>query len=159
MADERAIIARCTRNGVTSWQNVALQLGMSVDACRKRFDMHYLPVRVWPHPCAPVAAPVAAEVVDEADVHSMAYKGPGMRVEIAILLKRHGSLSVSAIAGRLNRTCNSVRMRLSRMQKDGWVENDSLGRRNGTYEWTWSLTALGVQVAVTRCADESRGAA
>lgn len=36
------VLARCTRNGVTSWSNVAKQLGLSVDQARSRHDPEYL---------------------------------------------------------------------------------------------------------------------
>lgn len=143
------VVKRCTRDGVTSWQNVAAQLGCSVESARKRFDPQYLPIRPWPHPCEEIAP----EVVDENDTHSLAPKGPGMRMEVICLLHRLGHLSSADIANRLGKPVNSVRARLSQIKAEGWVENDGFGRANGLFEWTWKLTEAGRLVAVTGCAE------
>lgn len=154
MASAHDIIARCTRDGVTAWQHVAAQLGCSMDAARRGYDPNYMNARPWPVLCVEITQ--EGEIIDENDTHSLAPKGPGMRMDIACLLKRHGSLPVEAIAGRLNRPRNSVRMRLSQMHAKGWVENDSRGRANGVIEWTWRLTDKGMALAVTGCAEDLR---
>jgi hypothetical protein len=142
------IIARCTRDGVVSWQNVAAQLGCSVDQARKLHDPQYLAIRPWPQRCeavTPKGEPI--ELVDENDTHSLAPKGPGLAVEILRALKRHGPMSAQAISGLVGSPCNSVRMRLARMLERKWVVNDSRGRGNGVFEWTWAPTAEGLKIA------------
>lgn len=139
-----AIIARCTRNGVTSWQHVAAQLGCSVDQARSRYDRQYLPVRPWPHPCEEIKPEAELEPIDENDTHSLAPKGPGMLVEIVQLLGRIGPMTVAELSARLHSPTNSVRMRLSKLRGEGLVENDNFAARsNGVYEWTWRLTRDG----------------
>lgn len=152
----RDIVDRCTRNGTVLWSHVARQLGCSVDAVRARYDQNYLHARIWPHPCEEL---LPEEPIDENDPHSLRPNVPSMRAEILTLLKRQGSLSVRSIGGRLNRPCNSVRMRLSQLRDSGLVQNDSAALRSGRSEWTWSLTDAGRLMAITPSAEPDRSAA
>lgn len=137
MTDPSTIIARCTRNGITSWQAVAKQMGLSVDAVRSRYDAAYLKVRPWPHPCEAVPHPDGA-------------KGPGLKALILNQLGKH-AMSVEDLAYRLQRPVNSIRARLAQMRQCGLVESDSGGRHNGKANaWTWWITTKGRDV--TRCA-------
>lgn len=136
--DAMVVIARCTRGGITSWQQVSKQLGLSVDAARCRYDPEYLHIRPWPHPCEAVAHP--DEPIDENDTSSPHPKGPTLEVRISAILDSLGALSVADIACRLNISAGSARDALSTMRKAGKVENDSNDRHNGNLEWTWRLT-------------------
>lgn len=158
-----AIIAACTRNGVTSWQNVARQLGRSVDSVRCAYDPQYLHIRPWPHVCEVVPHPDESMEdplePNDADIptNSPYDKGPGMKAQILCLLTRHGPMSVEALSGLLNRTKLSVRKRLNDMRAELLVCNDSGGQHNsGTFGWTWSITKTG-QGAVTGHASANRG--
>ena len=152
--DINAIVARCTRNGVTSWQAVAKQLGRSVDSVRAQFDRQYARAHVWAPSREP--DPALEPPVDENDLSSPYPKGPGLKSMILRSLHTNGPTCVGDIATRLGRTTNSIRMRLSDMREAGLVENDSKGRPNGVYEWTWSLTIAGHVAAVTACAQKER---
>jgi hypothetical protein len=141
------IVRRCTRDGVTSWQSVAKQLGLSVDAARSRYDPAYLRARPWPHPCEEVPHPDAP--IDENDVHSLAPKGPGLKA----LILRHlqtGPASVETLANRLQRPVNSIRARLDRLLDEFLVCHDDC------YPRSWSLTAKGLRMAVTGCEVQAR---
>lgn len=135
------VIARCTRAGVTSWSNVARQLGRSVDSVRSEFDAEYLRVRPWPHVCEVIAP---EPEVDVNDTRSLRPKGPGLKLLILATLQ-NGPLSAETISCVLVRTVNSIRARLDRLHDAECVVHD------GRYPRTWKLTAKGLRVAVTRC--------
>lgn len=135
------IIARCTRNGVTAWQAVALQLGVSVDKARCDHDPSYLKVRPWPHACEAVTP---EPEVDIEDMSSPYVKGPGLKALILTALQ-HGPMSAETLASTLIRPVNSIRARLDRLTDDFLVCND------GRFPRSWSLTAKGLRVAVTGC--------
>lgn len=146
MTDPKAILARCTRDGATAWQQVAKQLGRSVDSVRAELDPGYLKVRPWPHPCEEVEP----EPVDENDTRSLAPKGPGMKLEILRQLQ-NGPSSAETLANRLRRPVNSIRARLDRLQGGFLVCHDN------RYPRTWSLTAKGLRTAVTGCEIRAKG--
>lgn len=129
------VIARCTRAGVTSWSNVARQLGRSVDSVRSEFDPEYLRVRMWPHVCEVVEP---EPEVDENDTRSPYPKSVGMRARILALLERQ-MMSVEALSGFLQSPVNSVRARLDRMLDAQLVFHD------GCYPRSWGLLEVGGQ--------------
>lgn len=129
MTDATAIITRCTRNGVTAWQSVALQLGRSVDSVRSEHDPNYLKVRPWPHPCEVVEP---EPVIDLDDMSSPYPKGEGMKARILALLERQ-SMSAELLSSFLHSPVNSVRARLDRLFDGGKVYHD------GRYPRTWGL--------------------
>jgi hypothetical protein len=147
VTDPAEIIARCTRDGVVSWQHVARQLGRSVDSVRAQFDSGY--GRAW------VAMP-SRDLEDEepppdseVPVTSPYTKGPGLKLEILRDLQ-HGPRSVETIANQLVRPVNSIRARLDRLLEIGAVSHD------GRYPRTWSLTATGLRISVTGCEDRAK---
>lgn len=142
------IIAACTRCGVTSWQNVARQLGISVDAARARHDPGYERAYVWAPSRSPMAQADPEDLIepDDADIPTSSpyVRGPGLKVEILCLLIHHGGLTVETLASMLNRTKLSVRKRLNDMRGELLVCNDSGGQHgSGTFGWTWTITAVG----------------
>lgn len=156
MADTREIISRCTRNGVTSWQHVAMQLGCSIDAVRRGYDPNYLSIRPWPTPAVEVPTPPEQEDIDENDAHSLASKGPGMAIEILSLLNRLGPMTVESLSNWLDRPKSSVRKRLCRMKERHWTDNDSAGRSNGASEWTWHILPKGRVILASGTAESIR---
>jgi len=137
------VIARCTRNGVTSWQQVARQLGRSVDSVRCAYDPQYLKVRPWPHPCEEVASPVEPELeLEPTDLSSPHPKGESLKVRILKLLAVQ-SMSSEILAHALNVPRNSIRARLDRLLDAGKVCHD------GRYPRTWAIAGQSPQVAVT----------
>lgn len=143
------IIRRCTREGVTAWQSVAKQLGLSVDAARSRYDPSYLRARPWPHPCESVSPDGEPEPIDETDMSSPHPKGPGLKVLILRQLQ-NGPASVETLAVRLSRKTTSIRARLDRLLDDFLVCHDDC------YPRSWSLTAKGLRIAVTGCDFQAR---
>lgn len=130
------IIARCTRNGVTAWQAVAMQLGVSVDKARCMHDPNYLKVRPWPQACEPVAAP--EPIIDFDDMRSPnAHNNnvPWVRDAIVGFLSRH-SESAATIAIAIGAAHGTVKKELSNMKAAGQVEHD------GGYPYTWRLAGI-----------------
>lgn len=125
-ADET--IARCTRNGYTAWQQVANQLGRSVDSVRAQHDPTYMRAHIW----APTRQPDPEMLPDENDLSSPHPKAPGLKVEILALL-REGPWSAETLAMRLNRPVNSIRARLDRLMDEFLVCHD------GRYPRSWVL--------------------
>lgn len=142
MSNPHAVIERCTRDGVTSWQQVAKQLGRSVDSVRAQFDPRYLRAHVWAPTREP--DPDLAPPIDENDTRSLAPKGPGLKVQILQYLQ-HGPECVEIIAIRLARPVNSIRARLDRLLEIGAVSHD------GRYPRTWRVTPSGLRMSVTGC--------
>lgn len=128
-----AIIARCTRNGITSWQNVAAQMGRSVDGVRSDYDPMYLKIRPWPHPCE--------EVEPEAEPTDLSspYAKPEPLKDRILKLLTVQSMSAEILSHALNSPRNSIRARLDRMLDAGLVQHD------GRYPRTWSLAGQGAQ--------------
>lgn len=138
MSDAHAVVARCTRDGVTSWQNVARQLGMSVDKARRLYD--------------PVSS-ARRDPQQLAEHHPMtdaeAYKSPhpkgqGFKAMILVLLERHGKLSVEDMTVRSGSTPSSIRRFLGEMVHNGLCQSDNAGDKCGR---SWSLTEAGKAAA------------
>lgn len=143
MSDEAAIIARCTRGGTTSWQQVAKQLGRSVDSVRAQYDRQYLHSRPWTHPCEEVEPEPDIETMTDAEAYkSPNPKGEGLKVTLLKLLDRHQHLTADDMAQRTSNAANTVRSRLSELLHEGFVQNDQAIQRGST-ERTWSLTTAG----------------
>lgn len=137
MTDPHDLIARNTRNGHTAWQNVARQLGRSVDSVRAQFDPTYARAHIW----APSREPQPEMIPDENDLHSPHPKGPGLKCEIAAALAT-SSACAETIAARLARPINSIRARLAEMQASGIVRCD--GHRPGTWSLIPDVTACAI---------------
>lgn len=148
MSNPLDIIAACTRNGATSWQNVARQLGRSVDSVRAQYDAGYERAYVWAPTREAAPEPAPEDLIEPADadipMNSPHAKGPSLRILILQRLQ-HGAQSADTVANFLHRPVNSVRARLDRLLDDFLVCHD------GRYPRTWSLTAKGLRIAVTGC--------
>lgn len=118
MTDPLDIIAANTRNGHTAWQNVARQLGRSVDSVRAQFDPTYLRAYIWA-PSREAQPEMEAPPVDENDTSSPYGRGPGLKAEIACLLSHHARLNVEDIANQLGCSTASARKQLSALKADG----------------------------------------
>lgn len=115
MTYEQATIARCTRNGVVQWQQVATQLGCSVATARAQYDVAYCrPYAVAaPTPPRPPAKPPSNRVRKQ--------KPDGLSANIFAALA-DGPLSSKEIAEKSGRPYGSVRVRLSTLKELGLVE-------------------------------------
>lgn len=137
MSDARDLIARCTRNGVISWQQVAKQLGCSVDRAQR---MYATTPRQDPQQLA--------ELLTNAEAYKSPHpKGDGLKAAILGLLERHGQLSVADIAARTRSTPATVRGMLRDLTHAGLVENDQARMK---FERSWKLTATGRTIAKTQ---------
>lgn len=145
MTDPHDIIAANTRGGHTSWQNVARQLGRSVDSVRAQFDPGYERAHVWAPSRDPIPQPRPEDVVipfDENDTSSPYVRGPGLKAEILCLLSRHAGLSVDDIASHLQRPVLSVRKRLNVLREEGRVTCS--GRHPSGSPKTWRRAVAAV---------------
>lgn len=125
------VISRCTRNGHTAWQQVACQLGCSVDSVRAQFDPTYMRAHIW----APSREPQPEMIPDENDLSSPYPKPPGLKVEILKLLNRN-RMSAEELSLALLSPVNSIRARLDRLHDAGQVYHD------GAYPRTWGIVDL-----------------
>lgn len=132
MSDAYAVIQRCTRNGVTSWQSVAKQLGCSVDRARRLYDL----TTSARHDPQQLAEPLT----DAQAYKSPHPKGEGFKTKILVLLERHGRLSVEDMAARIGSSPGSIRRFLGEMVHHGLCQSDNAGDKCGR---SWSLTAAG----------------
>lgn len=122
------IIAANTRAGHTSWQNVARQLGRSVDSVRAQYDHGYERAYVWAPSRSPMAQAEPEDLIepDDADIPTSSpyVRGPGLKFEILCLLQVRQA-SVEELAGRLAKTTLSIRKRLNDLKADGAVFCDN----------------------------------
>lgn len=130
-----AVLAKCTRNGVVSWSNVAKMLGCSVETAKARCG--HLTPRQDPQ-----------QIGEWAMTDAEAYRSPhpktdGMKALILALMDRNGSMSAEALAVLCSSTPNSIRMRLSQLGAAGYVAHD------GRWPRTFWLTADGKAIART----------
>jgi hypothetical protein len=127
------IIARNTRNGVTSWAQVAKQLGCSVDSARAQHDPAYARAHIW----APSREPQPEmEEIDESDLSSPHAKPVRLKVRILMILGKH-TMSAATIAATLGTTLGCAKKELSVMKRDGAIKHTK------GYPYTWSLTEAG----------------
>lgn len=135
-ADE--VIRRCTRDGVTSWAQVAKQLGRSVDSVRAQFDVTYLRAYVWApsREADPDLAPP-----DEDDTRSPHVRPVRLKVRILAILGKH-TLSAATIAAALGTTLGCAKSQLSVMKREGLIKHTK------GYPYTWSLTQIGAEMLV-----------
>lgn len=134
MSDAHAIIHRCTRDGVTSWQNVARQMGISVDKARRLYDA----TSRARHDPQQLGEP--APLTDAQAYKSPNPKGQGFKTMILVLLERHGRLSVDDLAHRIGSTPSSIRRFLGELVRHGLCQSDGAGDKCGR---SWSLTQAG----------------
>ena len=128
------IIARCTRGGVVSWQNVAQQLGRSVDSVRAECDPTYMRSHIWAPSREPRPEMEPPEVIpDENDTRSPHERGPDMRTKIVACLTR-GCASAETIAAAIGHGVASVRVHLTWMKQEG-----TISRLPGVRPYTWRL--------------------
>lgn len=149
------VVDRCTRGGATSWQQVAKQLGRSVDSVRAQFDPTYLRAHVWaptrgpePDMATPTVEPDPEALPDAEAYRSPHSAGPGLKALILTALDRCPA-SAETIATRISRTPESVRVRLSCLKADGLVVHDERP------PYTWVITDAGRSL-LTRLAIEGR---
>lgn len=127
------VIARCTRDGHTAWQQVANQLGRSIDSVRAQHDPSYMRAHIW----APSREPQPEMIPDPNDLSSPYVKGPGLKCEIVNLLRRR-SATAETLATMLGKTTESIRNRLTDLKAANIVEHDGYH-----LPYTWRLTAVG----------------
>jgi hypothetical protein len=142
MTDPESIIARCTRGGITSWQQVAKMLGISREKARALYGHHCkaIPISLNPPGIGPVDAIPAAETLTDAQ----AYRSPRLKTDghsmlILVMLRRRRQ-SAEDLAAASSFPLKSTRARLSEMKADGTVTND------GMIPYTWTLTDFGREV-------------
>lgn len=138
----RDVVDRCTRAGVTSWSNVAKQLGVSVDRARRLYD----PVSSSRRDPQQLAGPAPESLTDAEAYRSPNAKGAGLKAVILTLLERHRHLTVDEMAKFTGSSNDTMRPRLSALRRAGLVQNDQAGDRIGR---TWVLTAAGRAIART----------
>lgn len=131
------VIARCTRDGVIQWGQVAKQLGVSIDRARRMYDpvssSRQDPQQLtdWP--------------MSDAEIHkSPRPKADDHKQLIITLLDRHGLLSVEDLAARIHTSTNGIRSRLTELSRQGLCQSNNAGDRCGR---TWMLTATGYAMA------------
>lgn len=148
------IIARCTRDGRVQWQQVSIQMGVSVDSARSQFDQAYkqtherAPDRMTKPKPKPKGRPKAAATNSEPVPRRRQdpdHKSPHTRRNtlskrlLIALLKRPDSSVILAAA--VNTTAMSARVTLNKLRADGLVTDD------GRKPMTWRLTTTGMEVA------------
>lgn len=139
MTDAPDILARCTRDGVVLWGQVAKQMGISVDRARKLYD----PVsssRSDPQQLAEDREPLSAGM----GRGRKCAEGEGLKAQILIFLERHRRLTVEDLAKRAQSTPNSIRRRLADLLRCKLVQHDNAGDK---IERTWTLTLPGQLIA------------
>jgi hypothetical protein len=128
------VISKCTRNGVTSWSNVAKMLGCSVDKA-KALHGHLTP-RQDPQQIVDNWAMSDAEAY-----RSPHPKGDGLKAQLLGLMERHGRLSTEQLAVLASSTPDSIRRRVNDLVAARLVEHD------GCLPRTWGLTTDGKTIA------------
>lgn len=73
--------------------------------------------------------------------------------DVADLLREHGSLTISALAGHLGITGTAVRQRIARLTDAGWVSRKAVSEGRGRPSHQYSLTDLGRRQAGGNFAD------
>ncbi len=122
-SDPTEIVRRNTRNGYTAWQNVAMQLGQSLDLVRSLYDPTYGP-----------KAQIHAQPKPQ---HVIPFPGlePGDHEIIARLANKPADANTLAVY--IPQNLKSVRVRLSKLHGKGIVERD-----RGQRPCVWRLKVI-----------------
>lgn len=143
---DQDIITRNTRNGYTSWQNVARQLGRSIDSVRAQYDHSYMRAHIWAPTREP--EPEMEEPPCARDTSSPYIRGPILRVRIISTLSRH-TASAQTLASMVGTTIGCARVQLSALKSEGIVQHTA------RMPYTWSLTDKGKAEATTGASNAS----
>jgi hypothetical protein len=135
----RSVVATCTRDGSTSWQNVANMLGVSRETAMRLYGPMDPVITLDPPNTGPV------ETLPEPACYRSTRAKANMRMAIMAVI-RDRSESVGVLAERIGSTPDSVRNRLLALHKDGVAVPDGGYPGRPKVPSLWGLTPFGREV-------------